>query len=114
MAHAVEARHTPWLGPEVRMHACAAGAACWRHLRVCLYVRTRPPCDCMHSACTQVWDPCRPCCPCCPCCPCRPTRVVMFFLWSGRDMARMAGLSGLCRKRVISWCRASRGGAREA
>ena len=30
------------------------------------------------------------------------TRVVMFFLASGRDMARITGLRGLRRKRAIS------------
>ena len=31
------------------------------------------------------------------------TSVVMFFLASGRDMARMAGLRGFFRKRKISY-----------
>ena len=35
------------------------------------------------------------------------TRVVMFFLASGRLIARMAGLRGLRRKRAIS-CRGER------
>ena len=36
------------------------------------------------------------------------TSVVMFFLASGRDMARMTGLRGLRRKRAISCARAAR------
>jgi hypothetical protein len=39
------------------------------------------------------------------CSPKALTRVVMFFFASGRDMAKMAGLRGLRRKRKISCSR---------